>query len=195
MGFQVLHESLENKDRLGRNADHVIGLRDQRSALGADTGAIVVQFQQFSLLRVAGLAEDRRFQRRVMELWVVLLQDVLHVLRDLVDPEREEQGLGLEIAGLQDEQYPTCQAVTAIGHRAFLRREGGIVDAPVVRKPGAAVEIFDLGVLENRHAVFVSSGHGESLCGKSIPAPAASVIRDPAGAFPSRLQGRSMVNN
>jgi hypothetical protein len=144
---------------------------------------------------VAGLFEDRRFQRRVMELWVVLLQDVLHVVRDLVDLEREEQGLGLEIARLQDEQHPTRQAVMAIGHRTLLRREGEIVDALVMRESGTAVEIFDLGVLENREAVFVSSGHGEGLCGESIPALAASAIRHAAGAFPARLQGRSMGNN
>jgi len=52
---------------------------------------------QFALLRVAGLFDDRRFQRRVMVLRVVLLQDVLHVVRDLVDLEREEQRLGLEM--------------------------------------------------------------------------------------------------
>src|SRR5258708_17657075 len=57
----------------------------------------------------------RTFQRRVMVLRVVLLQDVLHVVRDLVDLEREEQRLGLEIPRLQDEQHPTCQAVVAIG--------------------------------------------------------------------------------
>ena len=45
------------------------------------------EFQQFALLRVAGLFDDRRFQRRVMVLRVVLLQDVLHVVRDLVDLE------------------------------------------------------------------------------------------------------------
>jgi hypothetical protein len=65
------------------------------------------------------LWDDCRFQRRVMVLRVVLLQDVLHVVHDLVDLEREEQRLGLEIARLQDEQHPTCQAVVAIGHRAF----------------------------------------------------------------------------
>ena len=65
VGFQVLHQSLENKDRLGRNPHHLIGFRDQRSALGAGAGAIVVQFQQFALLRVASLFEDRRFQRHV----------------------------------------------------------------------------------------------------------------------------------
>ena len=40
----------------------------------------------------------------------------------------------------------------AIGHRAFVRREGEIVDALLVGKPGTAVEIFDLGVIENRDA-------------------------------------------
>jgi len=121
------------------------------------------EFQQFALLRVAGLFDDRRFQRRVMVLRVVLLQDVLHVVRDLVDLEREEQRLGLEIARLQDEQHPTCQAVVAIGHRAFFRCEGEIVDALIVREPGTAVELFDLGVFENCDAVLVSSGHGGSL--------------------------------
>ena len=57
----------------------------------------------------------------------LLLQNVFHVVRDLVDLEREEQRLGLEIARLQDEQHPTCQAVVAIGHRTFFRREGEIV--------------------------------------------------------------------
>ncbi len=70
---------------------------------------IAVQFQQFALLRVAGLFDDGQFQRRVMVLRVVLLQDVLHVFGDLVDLEQEEQSLGLEIAHLQDEQHPTCQ--------------------------------------------------------------------------------------
>ena len=67
--------------------------------------------------RGGSVFDDRRFQRRVMVLRIVLLQDVLHVVRDLVDLEREEQRLGLEIARLQDEQHPTCQAVVAIGHR------------------------------------------------------------------------------
>jgi hypothetical protein len=98
-----------------------------------------------------------------MVLRVVLLQDVLHVVRDLVDLEREEQRLGLEIARLQDEQHPTCHAVVAIGHRAFFRREGEIVDALIVREPGTTVELFDLGVFENRDTVLVSSGHGGSL--------------------------------
>src|SRR5271166_3177252 len=74
-----------------------------------------------------------------------------------------KQRLGLEIARLQDEQHPTCQAVVAIGHRAFFRGEGEIVDALIVREPGTAVELFDLGVFENRDAVLVSSGHGGSL--------------------------------
>ena len=98
-----------------------------------------------------------------MVLRVVLLQDVLHVVRDLVDLEREEQRLGLEIARLQDEQHPTCHAVVAIGHRAFFRRGGEILDALIVREPGTAVELFDLGVFENRDTVLVSSGHGGSL--------------------------------
>jgi hypothetical protein len=45
----------------------------------------------------------------------------------------------------------------AIGHRAFFRREGEIVDALIVREPGTAVELFDLGVFENRDTVLVSS--------------------------------------
>ena len=159
MGFQVLHQSLENKDRLGRNPHHLIGFRNQRSALGAGAVAIVVQFQQFALLRVASLFEDRRLQRHVMELGVVLLQDMLHIVRDLVDLEREELGLGLEIARLQDEQHSTCQAVMAVGHRTFLRREGEIVDALLVREPRSAVELLDLGVFEDREAGLVSSGH------------------------------------
>ena len=88
---------------------------------------------------------------------------MLHVVRDLVDLEREKQRLCLEIARLQNEQHPTCQAVVAIGHRTFLRREGEIVDALIVREPGTAVELFDLGVFENRYTVLVSSGHGWSL--------------------------------
>ena len=48
----------------------------------------------------------------------------------------------------------------AIGHRAFFRGEGEIVDALIVREPGTAVELFDLGVFENRDTVLVSSGHG-----------------------------------
>ena len=52
-----------------------------------------------------------------MVLRVVLLQDVLHVVRDLVDLEREEQRLGLEIARLQDEQHPTCQESISPGPR------------------------------------------------------------------------------
>ena len=115
MGFQVLHQSLENVDRFGRDSDHLIGFRTQCCTLGTGASVIVVQFQQFALLRVAGLFDNCRFQRRVMALRVVLLQDVLHVVRDLVDLEREEQRLGLEIARLQDEQHPTCQAVVAIG--------------------------------------------------------------------------------
>ena len=51
----------------------------------------------------------------------------------------------------------------AIGHRTFFRREGEIVDALIVREPGTAVELFDLGVFENRDTVLVSSGHGGSL--------------------------------
>jgi len=51
----------------------------------------------------------------------------------------------------------------AIGHRAFFRREGEIVDALIVREPGTTVELFDLGVFENRDTVLVSSGHGGSL--------------------------------
>src|SRR5271166_3177691 len=74
-----------------------------------------------------------------------------------------KQRLGLEIARLQDEQHPTCQAVVAIGHCAFFRGEGEIVDALIVREPGTAVELFDLGVFENCDAVLVSSGHGGSL--------------------------------
>ena len=31
----------------------------------------------------------------------------------------------------------------AIGHRAFFRREGEIVDALIVREPRTAVELFD----------------------------------------------------
>ena len=49
------------------------------------------------------------------------------------------------------------------GHRAFFRREGEIVDALIVREAGTAVELFDLGVFENRDTVLVSSGHGGSL--------------------------------
>ena len=52
----------------------------------------------------------------------------------------------------------------AIGHRAFFRGEGEIVDALIVREPGTAVELFDLGVFENSDAVLVSSGQwGESI--------------------------------
>ena len=51
----------------------------------------------------------------------------------------------------------------AIGHRTFFRREGEIVDALIVRESGTAVELFDLGVFENRDTVLVSSGHGGSL--------------------------------
>jgi hypothetical protein len=51
----------------------------------------------------------------------------------------------------------------AIGHRTFFRREGEIVDALIVREPRTAVELFDLGVFENRDTVLVSSGHGWSL--------------------------------
>jgi hypothetical protein len=51
----------------------------------------------------------------------------------------------------------------AIGHRAFFRGEGEIGDALIVREPGTAVELFDLGVFENCDAVLVSSGHGGSL--------------------------------
>ena len=40
---------------------------------------------------------------------------------------------------------------------------GEIVDALIVREPGTAVELFDLGVFENRYTVLVSSGHGWSL--------------------------------
>jgi hypothetical protein len=80
-----------------------------------------------------------------------------------VAKRREEQRLGLEIARLQNEQHPTCQAVVAIGHRTFFRREGEIVDALIVREPRTAVELFDLGVFENRDTVLVSSGHGWSL--------------------------------
>jgi hypothetical protein len=32
----------------------------------------------------------------------------------------------------------------AIGHRAFFRREGEIVDTLIVREPGTTVELFDL---------------------------------------------------
>ena len=97
----------------------------------------------------------------------VLLQDVLHVVRDLVDLEREEQRLGPEIARVQDEQHSTCQTVVAIGHRAFFRREGDIVDALVVHEPGTAVELFYLS--ENRDTFLISSeslllrGHGTCL--------------------------------
>jgi hypothetical protein len=79
---------------------------------------------------------------------------VLHVVRDLVDLEREKQRLCLEIARLQNEQHPTCQAVVAIGHRTFLRRKGEIVDALIVREPGTAVELLDLGVFENRYRAY-----------------------------------------
>jgi hypothetical protein len=37
------------------------------------------------------------------------------------------------------------------------------VDALIVREPRTAVELFDLGVFENRDMVLVSSGHGGSL--------------------------------
>jgi hypothetical protein len=63
---------------------------------------------------------------------------VVDVVRELVHLEREEQRLGLEIARLQDEQHPTCQAVVAIGCRTFFRREGEIVDALIVREPRTA---------------------------------------------------------
>ena len=162
------------------------------------------EFQQFALLRVAGLFDDRRFQRRVMVLRVVLLQDVLHVVRDLVDLEREEQRLGLEIARLQDEQHPTCQAVVAIGHRAFFRCEGEIVDALIVREPGTAVELFDLGVFENCDAVLVSSGHGGSLflrgrgthlfVHRAEADPEAEAARHVLGLRPTRPRARAAFN-
>ena len=37
------------------------------------------------------------------------------------------------------------------------------MDALIVREPGTTVELFDLGVFENRDTVLVSSGHGGSL--------------------------------
>ena len=37
------------------------------------------------------------------------------------------------------------------------------MDALIVREAGTAVELFDLGVFENRDTVLVSSGHGGSL--------------------------------
>ncbi len=67
-----------------------------------------------------------------MVLLVVLLQDVLHVVRDLVDLEREEQRLGLEIARLQNEQHPTCQAVVAIV-RDLVDLELGLLQFPAKR--------------------------------------------------------------
>jgi hypothetical protein len=51
----------------------------------------------------------------------------------------------------------------AIGQRAFFWCEGEIVDALIVREPGTAVELFDLGVFENRYTVLISSGHGGIL--------------------------------
>ena len=35
MAFQILHQSLENVDRFGRDADHLIGFRTQCCTLGA----------------------------------------------------------------------------------------------------------------------------------------------------------------
>jgi hypothetical protein len=66
VGFQVLHQSLENVDRFGRDSDHLIGFRTQCCTLGTGASVIVVQFQQFALLRMAGLFDDCQFQRRVM---------------------------------------------------------------------------------------------------------------------------------
>jgi hypothetical protein len=90
----------------------------------------------------------------------VLLEDVLHIVGDLLKTEREEHCLRLEIPGLQDKQHPTCQAVVAIGHRAFFRCEGEIVDTLLMGEPWSAVELLDLRVFEDRDAGLVSSGHG-----------------------------------
>ena len=119
---------------------------------------------------------------------------MLDVVRDLVDLEREEQGLGLEIARLQDEQHPAGQAVMPTGHHAFLRREGEIVDTLVVREPGPTIELLDLGVFENRDAVLVSSGHGGDLWGDSSPRGG---VRNPqrSWGFPPGSWSHSMVNN
>jgi hypothetical protein len=108
VGFQVLHQSLENADRFGRDSDHLIGFRTQCCTLGTGASVIVVQLQQFALLRVAGLFDDCRFQRRVMVLRVVLLQDVLDVVRDLVDLQREKQRLCLESISPGPRHPPVC---------------------------------------------------------------------------------------
>lgn len=159
--FQVPQEVPEQEDRLGGHPDQLVGPLHQRGALVGLAGPEAEQVEDSPLLGMAGLFENGRGQLGRIAIGIIAPQDMAGVLSDLVEFEGEEQGLGLEVADLEDEQHPIRQRVMAVGQGAFLGREGEEMDALVVVEAGPSVQLLELLVVQDREPVGVPGNrHG-----------------------------------
>ena len=91
------------------------------------------------------------------------LQNMPRVFLCLIQLEGKEQGPGLEVAELENEQNAIRQVVVRIGQSAFFGRKAEEMYAFVVIELWPSVQLLDLLIFQNLEPVFVPVDHGRLI--------------------------------
>jgi len=119
-----------------------------------------VQLENLLLLRMAGLLHHRPRDRGLAAIGIMMIQNMPDIRLHLIEVEGKEQGSGLEVPNLQNEQHTVRQAVVAVRQSSLFGGKTEEVSTLLVVELWPPIELFDLLIFQNLEPVFIPVVHG-----------------------------------